>query len=62
LTPLRIATVFSLVFAAFSSFRLVVRKRTDLVVTKFFGPCDQGPVAAHLVVLDSLRVGDDGRV
>jgi hypothetical protein len=28
LTPLRSATVFSLVFAAFSSFRLVVRKRT----------------------------------
>ena len=28
LTPLRSATVLSLVFAAFSSFRLVVRKRT----------------------------------
>src|SRR5262245_37303540 len=28
LTPLRNATVLSLVFAAFSSFRLVVRKRT----------------------------------
>ena len=28
LRPLRSATVLSLVFAAFSSFRLVVRKRT----------------------------------
>jgi hypothetical protein len=27
-TPLRVATVFSLVFAAFSSFRFVVRRRT----------------------------------
>src|SRR5665213_2698715 len=27
-TPLRVATVFNLVFAAFSSFRFVVRRRT----------------------------------
>ena len=62
LTPLRSATVFSLAFAAFSSLRLVVRKRDDLVVTEFFGPCDQGPIATHFVVLDGLRVGDNGGV
>jgi hypothetical protein len=34
----------------------------DLVVTEFFSPCDQGPVAAQFVVLDGLRIGDDGGV
>jgi hypothetical protein len=51
LTPLRSATVFSLVFAAF-----------DLVVAESFGPCDQRPAAAHFVVLDGLCVGDDGGI
>ena len=34
----------------------------DLVVTEFFGPCDQRPITAHFVVLDSLRICDDGGV
>jgi hypothetical protein len=46
LTPLRSATVLSFVFAAFSS----------------FGPCDQRPVTAHFVVLDGLRIRDDGGI
>jgi hypothetical protein len=53
---LRCAAVFSLVFAAFSSLKVCGQEAHDLVVTEFFGPCDQRPVAAQFVVLDGLCV------
>jgi hypothetical protein len=34
----------------------------DVVVTEFFSPRDQRPATAHFVVLDGLRVRDDGGV
>jgi hypothetical protein len=41
----------------------VGREKTyDLVVTEFFGPCDQRPVTTHFVVLDRLGVRDDSGV
>jgi hypothetical protein len=44
-----------LVLAAFSSLRLVVRKRT----MSFLGPSDQGAVTENLIVLDSPRTRHD---
>jgi hypothetical protein len=54
LTPLRSATVLSLVFAVFSPFTLVVKETHDLV-----GPRDQRPVTAQSAVFDGLRVRDN---
>ena len=62
LTPLRSATLLSLVFAAFSSLRFVVKSRTTSVVAQLFRPGDQGAVAGNLVMLDRLGIGDNGGV
>ena len=61
-TPLRSATVLSLVLAAFSSLRFVVRKRPTSSWPSFFGPGDQRAVSRDLVVFGRLRTRHDGGV
>jgi len=61
-TPLRSATVLSLVLAAFSSLRFVVRKRTTSSWPSSSGPGDQRAVSRDLIVFDRLRIRHDGGV
>src|SRR5262249_2170552 len=39
-----------------------IEEANDVLVTKLLGPCDQGAVAANLVMLDGLRAGNDRRI
>lgn len=62
LTPLRSAIVFSLVLAAFSSFRLVVRDRTISSWPSSSAQAIKRPVTGNFVMFNGLGVRDDGCV